>query len=239
MTGCHEPKTTQPIQQDQPVATGKSTFHTLGLSVEGVPIGIQVMGDGADTVLLMATIHGDEPAGTPLLAKVSEHLAANPQLLAGRRVILMPIANPDGYRNETRHNVNGVDLNRNFPAGNFKASDNHGDNALSEPESRIIHKLLEDWKPARIVSIHQPLSCIDYDGPADDLARAMAQHTDLPVKKLGSRPGSLGSYAGLSLGIPIITLELPEEATNWTDDQLWQRYGQSLIAAIRFPDSTT
>ena len=85
-----------------------------------------------------------------------------------------------------------------------------------------------------IVSIHQPLKCIDYDGPAKELAEEMARHCDLPVRKIGAMPGSLGSYAGITLGIPIITLELPKEATNLNSEVLWQRYGPVLIAAIGY-----
>ena len=29
--------------------------------------------------------------------------------------------------------------------------------------------------PHRIISIHQPLACIDYDGPAEPLARAIGK----------------------------------------------------------------
>ena len=79
----------------------------------------------------------------------------------------------------------------------------------------------------------QPISCIDYDGPAEELARAMAAVCGLPVRKLGVRAGSLGSYAGVDLGIPIITIELPGSASRLDADELWQRYGAALEAAIR------
>ncbi len=186
--------------------------------------------------MIMATIHGDESAGTPLVGRLVEHLQENPKLLKGRKVIIMPVANPDGYVHNSRYNVNGVDLNRNFPADNFDASQKHGAYALCEPESRAIKAVLDKYKPKRIVSIHQPVACIDYDGPAAELAAAMGLHTNLPVKRIGSRPGSLGSYAGLTLSTPIITFELPATATAMDRDSLWDAYGRSLLAAIRFPD---
>ncbi len=71
---------------------------------------------------------------------------------------------------------------------------------------------------------------------ARQLAERMAEFSDLPVKKVGAQPGSLGSYAGLTLGIPIITLELRGEDSRLNGQLLWQRYGKMLIAAVVYPD---
>ena len=96
--------------------------------------------------------------------------------------------------------------------------------------------MLDEYVPDRIVTIHQPVACVDYDGPAEELARAMGAWTDLPVNRIGSQPGSLGSYAGLTLGIPIITLELPASASGLDEDALWHTYGRTLLAALRYPE---
>lgn len=206
----------------------------IGNSVEGRPIECLSFGDGADSILVIATIHGNESAGTPLLERLVEHISYRPELMAGRRIMLVPVTNPDGYAHRTRHNVRGVDLNRNFPASNWQNSSQHGDSALSEPESVALHGLLQSARPSRIVSLHEPYGCIDYDGPGEGLARAMAAACDLPVKKLGGRPGSLGSYAGESLGIPIITVEFPEYVARWDGAAMWDRYGKMLLAAIEY-----
>ena len=97
-------------------------------------------------------------------------------------------------------------------------------------------ELLDRYGPARIVSIHQPIGCVDHDGPAEGLATVVAEHCGLPVRKLGGRPGSLGSYAGRDRGIPIITLELPGKASRLDEDELWRRYGGALLAAIAYPE---
>ncbi|HMP08650.1 MAG TPA: hypothetical protein PJ982_20065, partial [Lacipirellulaceae bacterium] len=55
----------------------------------------------------------------------------------------------------------------------------------------------------------------------------------LAVKVVGSRPGSRGSFGGLTLGKPIITLEVPEDA-GMDGPKLWQEYGEALIAAMRY-----
>jgi len=213
---------------------GRSETVELGRSVQGRPIACQVFGHGPDTVLIMAGIHGSEPAGGPLVRELAGYLVRHPELLEGRRIILLPEANPDGLAAGRRFNVRGVDLNRNFPASNFAAVSRHGPRPLSEPESRLLDDLLEQYRPARIVTIHQPLNCIDWDGPAQRLAAAMAADCDLPLRKLGAQPGSLGSYAGDMLGIPIVTVELPGPASRLSPAELWVRYGRMLLAAVLF-----
>ncbi|MAT70766.1 MAG: hypothetical protein CMJ58_14725 [Planctomycetaceae bacterium] len=209
--------------------------EVIGRSLSGKPIHCEVFGDGSDVLLILATIHGNEAAGTPLVAEFSKWLAAHPEELEGRRVAIIPVANPDGMAKNQRFNDNEVDLNRNFPAGNFGDADvkPHGDTPLSEPESRAIMRALCQYFPNRVVSIHQPLDCVDYDGPAEGLATAMADACPLKVKKLGGLPGSLGSFVGMTLKRPIITLELPKDAPH-DGPAVWQQYGPALIAALRY-----
>jgi protein MpaA len=214
---------------------GAAEKFVAGNSVEGRPIHCEVFGSGPDVLMVIATIHGNEAAGTPLVAAFGEWLTAHPAELAGRQVVIVPVANPDGMAASERFNSRGVDLNRNFPAGNWQAAEVklHGESPLSEPESRTLMQLVCRYFPNRIISIHQPLSCVDYDGPAQQLAESMAAACPLPVKKLGGQPGSLGSFVGETLGKPIITLELPEDA-GMDRQELWRVYGDALIAALRF-----
>jgi protein MpaA len=128
-----------------------------------------------------------------------------------------------------------VDLNRNFIAANRRGDVQGGPEALSEPEAKAIYQIIQQYSPNRIVSIHQPLACIDYDGPGQHIANHMAQYCDLPVKKLGAKPGSLGSYAGETLGIPIITFEMLADDSDLDYESLWRKYGRALLAAITFP----
>lgn len=211
---------------------------TLGQSFEGRPIEYKVHGTGPDVLFVIATIHGNEAAGTPLVAAFEKWLLAHPAELTGKQAVLVPVANPDGFASGKRFNFRGVDINRNFPAGNWDLRMKqevavHGDRPLSEPESRALMQLVCRYFPSRVVSIHQPLECIDYDGPAKDLAEAMAEGCALPVKKLGGRPGSFGSFIGETLGKPIVTLELPKDA-GMNQAALWNDYGKALIEALRF-----
>ena len=238
LAGCYQPVEFPELVDAHvaPTIVHAARYHVVGTSVEGRPIMCLVLGQGPDVALIMATIHGNEPAGTPLVRQLSVYLRQHPEMLSGRRVVLLRVANPDGLAHNSRYNIHGVDLNRNFEAANRLNSRQFGLTALSEPESRAIRQVILQYKPDRIVSIHQPLNCIDYDGPAQALAESMGRHCDLPVKKLGARPGSLGSYAGVTLGIPIVTFEMTQADSQLDAEALWQKYGRALIAAIVYPD---
>ena len=209
----------------------------IGQSLEGLPIHCLERGPGPGGILFIASIHGSEGAGTPLMQAFAEHLRRQPTLARDRRILIVPVANPDGYGLKGRRNRNGVDLNRDFPADNRRNRQRYGHRALSEPESRALHALIDAKQPDVIVSIHQPVTCVDYDGPesAKVLASRMAEACNLPLRKLGSRPGSLGAYFGETLGRPIITLELPP-LTPQDPAKLYGRYGDALWEAVRFQE---
>jgi protein MpaA len=211
-------------------------YHVVGTSVENRQIECLVLGEGEDVVLIIASIHGNENAGTPLVLQLTEYLYQHKDILQGRQVVFLPVANPDGVFYNCRFNTRGVDLNRNFSAANRRNNAQFGHTALSEPEARIIKQLIEECSPDRIVTIHQGLDCIDYDGPGKMLAERMAQYCSLPIKKIGEQSGSLGSYAGETLGIPIITIELPWRHGGFNSKCLWEQYGAVLVAAVVHPE---
>lgn len=234
VTGC-QPQQREPFAPviQTPVVAAP---EILGYSVQNRPIEMFTIGYGPERVLIMATIHGDETAGLPLTWRLIDRLKSFTHLHDRYTVMVIPLANPDGLALGTRFNASGIDLNRNFPASNRINSTTFGLESLTEPESRVLHDLILDRPPARIVSIHQPLYCLDYDGPGEGIAEAMAVYCPLPVKKLGSRAGSFGSFCGLEQNIPIITMELAKEDSDLTEDQLWNLYGFSLLAAITYPE---
>ncbi|TWT48487.1 M14 family zinc carboxypeptidase [Botrimarina hoheduenensis] len=213
----------------------------LGRSLDDQPILARVWshpeptGARPETIFMLASIHGSEPAGTPLMQRFEEWLVEQDDPRLPRQIVMTPIANPDGYAAGERFNRNGVDLNRNFPAGNRTEATRHGERPLSEPESAALLRALRRYPPTRVLSIHQPLECIDYDGPGQAIATAMSRAIGgrLPVEKLGGRPGSLGSYVGETLGKPIITLELFASEQDRGAEALWQDYGPALIAFAR------
>jgi len=241
LAGCYEPEPKPRITGEQPAlllppAQTPPRQHLIGRSVQGRPIFVQIVGQGTDTALIMGCIHGDEPAAGALVNALADRLRGDQHLLEGRRVVLLPAANPDGLAARTRENAHGIDLNRNFDTTNRVDNGTNGLRPLTEPESQALQSVIKEYAPSRIISVHQPLNCIDYDGPGQAIAARMAQDCDLPVKKIGARPGSLGSYTGETLKIPTITLELPPEASKMSDAVLWQKYGKALMAAVLYPE---
>ncbi len=203
-----------------------------GRSVQGRPITATAIGTGSQCVLVIGGIHGNEPASAVLCRQLRAYLRAHPELLHGLKVIMVPAANPDGLAANTRGNARGVDVNRNFATGNYRATATHGGEAMSQPEARYLRGIIDRYRPARILTVHQPLSCIDYDGPGLALATKIARASGLPVKKLGARPGSLGSYAGVENNIPTITVELPRDASALSAGQVWARYGNAMMVGV-------
>ena len=241
-TGCQQPQSEvkpvglgeEPTERSAEELLPISKYHIGGRSVLQRPIVYQTLGSGPDVVLIMASIHGNEPAGTPLVHTLARYLKQNTHLLEGRTVVLVPVVNPDGLASHSRRNARDIDLNRNFAAINRVNTAAYGASGHSEPESIFVDNLIKKYRPQRIVSIHQPLDCVDYDGPARELAAMMARQCHLPLKKLGSRPGSLGAYAGETLGIPIVTFEMRRGDTGLSETQLWKLYGDAMLSAVTY-----
>jgi protein MpaA len=208
----------------------------LGTSVKGEPLTMHVFGNGPDAVLVFAAIHGDETTAAYVGRKLLEELRATSGVPSEATVALLPLVNPDGVAARTRTNANGVDCNRNFPASNWKRRpgflrSNPGKQPASEPETLAVMKAVELVKPARIISIHSGLRCNNYDGPAAHLAALMAEHNGYPVQaSVGyPTPGSFGSWAGIDLGIPVVTLEMPRHNNG---EKAWAENRDGLLAAI-------
>ena len=212
----------------------------LGRSVEGRAITMHVFGDGSSPTLVFAAIHGNERNTAVVAKSLVDYLREHPSAWAERSVAVIPIANPDGYARKSRTNANGVDLNRNFPAGNWRGGRRRGryfgsTHAASEPETRAIMRAVERLRPGCVIAIHNiggNRHCNNYDGPAERLARLMSARNGYPAKaNIGyPTPGSFGSWAGIDGGIPVITLELPRRESG---QSAWEANREALLAAIR------
>lgn len=152
------------------------------------------------TILIIGVVHGDEPQGKFLIENylsLQGENQNNPQ----NKLLFIPCLNPDGLALKTRENANGVDLNRNF----------HNDSP--EIETVFVKKIIEEFKPDIILTLHAPYKVVNYDGPAEEIAQDISKIIGYPVSDdIGyPTPGSMGTYAGIERKIPIITLELDEE----------------------------
>jgi hypothetical protein len=171
--------------------------------------------------LFISGIHGDEAAAVPLLERFRQALIQ--EQWSRHPVAFLLAANPDGLVASSRENSRKIDLNRNFPQG-WQAAAEHGEQPLSEPESKAIHTWILKNKPAQTIHLHWALAEIDPDGPQSfSLAQRMyaaltpAQtrywrlcqtENDYPPTPL---PGSLGHWIGYSEEAKgsVVALELP------------------------------
>jgi protein MpaA len=136
----------------------------IGASVEGMSIeACQLNGsnpDAENTLLVIGTIHGDEPDGK----RVIDELAAT-GAPANTNIWLIGDGNPDGSNLGTRKNANAVDINRNFPikwvASDPTARTYSGPSPASEPETMALMNAVETIKPTQVVVFHQPYEQID------------------------------------------------------------------------------
>ncbi len=188
----------------------------LGVSREARPIFVRTHGAGPRRLLVIGLIHGDEPEVYERFDQLWLRLTTAGY---GREVRLAGIAtmNPDGYAQRRRGNARGVDLNRNWPAGNFRPSGGHGATPLSEPEAAAVHGYIERFEPDAIIVFHSTPGgpFVDPDGPelADRLADAFvraAQRID-PTWRVHADftnpAGSLGTWYGLNRGRAVLTVE--------------------------------
>lgn len=184
----------------------------LARSVEGRPIRVRTVGHGPRQVLWIGGIHGNEREGRVATAELAAAFLAQPEAAERVTLTLVEDANPDGSAADRRPNARGVDLNRNFPAQNFRGGARRGAEPLSEPETRALHDLVERLEPDLVLVAHSwpDDRFINHDGPARDLAERFAATSGWPVRESGdlhATPGSLGSWVGGTLGLPILTLE--------------------------------
>lgn len=191
-------------------------------------------------VLLIGGIHGDELSSVSIVFQWMRRLQASRFQPFQWRVL--PCSNPDGLlrRPATRVNANGVDLNRNFPTKDWKSDAlaywerragrdprrYPGPHGLSEPETEWLVREIREFKPDVIVSVHAPYGVLDFDGPREPPERFGYLH----LHQLGTYPGSLGNFAGVNIGLPVITLELPhagimpsaqQQQRIWADMLTW------------------
>lgn len=198
----------------------QSDNKIIGYSVEHSPINLHSFGKGRKKVLLIGGIHGElEKQSVEIVQGVIDELKNNETEL-NYQLDIIPCLNPDGlFLTGQQVNANGIDLNRNYPSANQHLADTEGKNKggepMSEPETKCLDKLVAQYKYDLIITVHQKYELIDYDGPVNEkILKQLSQNLSLPIKKLGSYPGSMGAYFGEEMQIPLITIEVPYNLSN-------------------------
>ncbi|MBK8020227.1 MAG: succinylglutamate desuccinylase/aspartoacylase family protein [Chloroflexi bacterium] len=138
----------------------------IGQSAGGRPIEAWAFGSGERALILVGGIHGGWERNTvALLEQLIAHFEDAPSdLEPGIRLILIPVANPDGLAlgrtAAGRFNANGVDLNRNWScewsreAYWRRETVNPGTRAFSEPETQAIANFILAERPNAVLFYH-------------------------------------------------------------------------------------
>lgn len=118
----------------------------IGLSVLREPIHSIKIGNGSKKIFMWSQMHGNESTTTKAIFDICNVFSKDSsnniqQILKNCTILIIPILNPDGAKQYTRHNANDIDLNRD--AKN-----------LSQPESRVLRDLFEDFKPDFCFNLH-------------------------------------------------------------------------------------
>lgn len=184
--------------------------RVIGRSVLGRPIEIWHRVDllGASTsaddpnrvvVLVIGSIHGNEPAGLDIVDALAEMPRAIIDEYGLIDLWLLPTGNPDGIADGTRHNARQVDLNRNFPLdwaplqrpGDYEYS---GTGPASEPETQVMMKLIDGLRPDLTVWFHQDAYRVAPSWRDDRRVRELyAYLTGLPMLAVEG-----GTYTGVA-----------------------------------------
>jgi protein MpaA len=224
------------IDLDLSLTSGRSVLNRPILMREFPPLdGRAPLG----RVLVVGGMHGDEYASISVVFKWMKTLSEHHSGMFHWRVV--PLLNPDGLLSEqsTRTNANGVDINRNFPTPDWIENWERewarkrrnprrypGTGPASEPETRWLTGEIDEFKPNAIIAVHTPYGVVDADGPLGGPKRL----GKLRLRLLGNFTGSLGRYAGVHKGIPVVTIELSstddmpaqeEMSAIWVDLVAW------------------
>ena len=137
--------------------------------------------DYEKTVLIAGVIHGDEPDGEYLINRYLSNKTDTKN-----RLLFIPCLNPDGKAQNKRTNANNVDINRNFPAKNWELTEKGdffgGEKPASEVETQFLIYIIERYVPDLIITLHEPYSVVNYDGPAKSEAQKISDITGYKVE---------------------------------------------------------
>ena len=123
----------------------KYNFSCSGNSVLGKPIYKIIAGKGKTKILMWSQMHGNEGTTTEAVFDFLHFLHNNNEigvsLLQDFTFCILPMVNPDGAELYTRANANNIDLNRDSVN-------------LSQPESKILRTIFDEFKPDFCFNLH-------------------------------------------------------------------------------------
>lgn len=222
---------------DSRIVCGSSAV--IGHSVRGRAITAYTFGSGSSTILFTGGMHGSEPSGMSTMQAWVTYLQSNAHKIpADKKVVIVPNTNPDGIAAGSRNNVNNVNIDRNFPASNWRPDidtasgmipTGGGTSAGSEPETQAVMAITRRLRPILEVSFHAQGRLVGANlyGNSTAVGTAYAQTVGYKTmfgtaeEEMGySITGEYEDWMGQELGIPAILIELPTSSGNYLNSQL-------------------
>jgi N-acetylmuramoyl-L-alanine amidase/Zinc carboxypeptidase len=192
-----------------PAPAQVSAWETIGRSEQGRPIRAMRVGSprARTKLLVVGAVHGNEQAGRAVVARLKR--ARPPR---GTAVWLVDDANPDGTAANSRHNANGVDLNRNFPY-RWQPQDGvyeSGPGPASEAETQVMQRFIEREQPRVTLWYHQALRLVVKSTGDAKLERLYSTRSGLPRRSLPRYHGTAISWQNHTFaGDTAFVVELP------------------------------
>jgi hypothetical protein len=193
--------------------------HSIGKSVEGRDIVADSNFDLAGAIrpanitLIIGGLHGDEKATVAMVAAFREQWVATREIRTP--LVIIPLANPDGFVANSRYNAHRVDLNRNCDLDwQVDCPEPSGPYPWSEPESQAIRDFIADG-PQSTGLARRMWNSLTLEESAPYRIRVAAHERGQPQDPEGFCPGSFGQWCGYGLRFAgglrpaMITLELP------------------------------
>lgn len=162
-------------------------INAIRKSVLGNPIYSIKIGSGHKKILMWSQMHGNESTTTKAVFDLINTLVSKntdaKSILKTCTLYIIPILNPDGAYSYTRVNANKIDLNRD--AQN-----------LSQPESKILRSVFDEFKPNFCYNLHgqrtifsagnnNKPATISFLAPAQDKACTVTKNRKVAMEIIG------------------------------------------------------
>ena len=227
----------------------------IGKSVLDKPIFSIQLGKGSKKILVWSQMHGNESTTTKalfdLLNTFSQKNDAINHILETCTILIIPILNPDGADVYTRENINKIDLNRDAKA-------------LSQPESKVLRFLFDDFQPVFCYNLHGQRTIfsagstnnpatVSFLSPAQDEALTLTANRKIAMEIIASInihlqtiiPNQVGIYDDTfngncvgdtfqSLGVPTILFEAGHYKNDYQRENTRKLIYDSLIVSLDY-----
>lgn len=229
--------------------------EVIGKSVEKRDIHMLTLGKGSVKILMWSQMHGNESTTTKAVVDfvnaMLDTTGLSLKILTKCQIKIIPILNPDGALAYTRVNANKVDLNRDAQA-------------LSQPESRVLRSVFDDFQPNYCFNLHGQRTIfgagqtgrsavVSFLSPAEDKSQAVTETRKIAMELIvqmnemlqNEIPDQVGIYddsfnsdcAGdtfQSLQVPTVLFEAGHINNDYSRQIVRKHIFDALITAVNY-----